>query len=860
LASEFDVTDQVQPGENTVALEVRRWTDASYLECQDFWRLSGITRDCYLYARPSVHLYDFFAQAGLENQYRDGRLRLHVQVWNEGSQPAGKSALEAWLLDPSGQTVYRDTQLLHGLWRPGGRTEVRFDKRVPGVKSWNAEQPHLYTLRLRLHGADGALLEAVERHIGFRSDEICDGRYLHNGVAILLKGANRHETDPVTHQVVSKEGMLRDVLEMKKLNINAVRTCHYPDEPYWYELCDRYGLYMIDEANIESHGMGYDADRTLGNDPAWERAHLLRMERMVLRDRNHPSIIFWSMGNEAGNGHNFYKGYHLIKGLEPSRPVQYERAELDWNTDIYCPMYPPPDELVRYARNNPSRPLIMCEYAHAMGNSLGNLKEYWDVIEKYPALQGGFIWDFVDQGMRDTIRGRVVWSYGGDYGPPGTPSDNNFMCNGIVAPDRSWNPHAHEVRKVYQYIQFRGQPAKDLSVTVYNGYAFKSTENLVYRWRLLENGTEVRRGDWAGSPIEPGREARQKLYYGVLKGGYEYRLQVEACLREAEGLLEAGTRVAAEEFALTASVPPAYVVSAAIPQVREAGEAGGKRITVSGADFSVVFSASARGLETLSYGGRPVITGGLRFNTWRPPNDNDYGAGLQQRLAVWKQVTQAGVVTDLRSEGPGADGRITVTMSMDLLGGDAGLLQVFRIDGSGALEVENVFTARRGQHPMLFKVGNHLVLDRSLDRLEWYGRGPVESYADRTAAAFVGRYAGSVQEQYHPYVRPQESGCHTEVRWARLTRADGTGLELQYTDRPLYVTALPYSPEQLDSGPVKQQRHSGDLDPDGSVHVQVDGFQMGVGSINSWGELPLPGYRLPYRDYRYGYRIRPLLR
>lgn len=858
LESEFDITPFLKPGENLIALEVRRWTDASYLECQDFWRLSGITRDCYVYARPLVHLYDIFALASLTNQYRDGSLRLNAEVWNGSASPQGGTRLSVALKDAEGKLLYEETQRLPGLTRKQGKTEVRFSKVIPAIRGWNAEMPYLYTLQLRLTSPDGKLIEAVERKIGFRTDEILNGRYLHNGQPILIKGVNRHETDPNTHQVVSRESMLRDVLEMKKMNMNAVRTCHYPDDAYWYELCDRYGLYVIDEANIESHGMGYDADKTLANDPAWEYAHLLRMKRMVIRDRNFASIIFWSMGNEAGNGHNFYKGYHLIKGLEPSRPVHYERALLEWNTDLYCPMYPSPADIARYAKTNPSRPLIMCEYAHAMGNSLGNFKEYWDTIEAYPALQGGFIWDWVDQGMNDTINGKAVLTYGGDYGPPGTPSDNNFLNNGVVAPDRRWNPHAWEVKKIHQHIRFAMADKKSGTIRVTNGYFFMNTGKFEYHWKLLENGRIIRSGTFPVPVMPPGEHRTVKVAYGTLRPGQEYHLQVEAVLQQADGILPAATLLAAEEFALTGPQAFAYTPSRAEISVNQVSSGGDTIVTVGNGQFTAVFSRAAKGLQTYELNGKKIVVGGLAFDTWRPPTDNDYGAGLQQKAVVWKDVMQYAKVDELKVVGKDPQGWVTVRVTCSLLGGDAMLIQDFRLDGRGAMQVSNAFTAVKGKYPMMLRIGNHMVLDPSLDRMEWYGRGPVENYADRKAGYFVGRYSGMVHDQYYPYVRPQESGNKSDVRWASVTRADGSGIRIQFMGDLLNVNALPFNPDQLFSGPRKQQKHSGELEPDGYTHLHVDLKQMGLGSINSWGALPMVPYRIPYGDYRYTYMILPL--
>jgi len=854
LESEFDITSLVQPGTNLIALEVRRWSDASYLECQDFWRLSGITRDCYVYARPMVHLYDFFAQSSLTNNYRDGSLQLQAQIWNNAAVPNGKYSLKASLKAPGGKTVFEQTQNTPGLVFAGGKTELQFKAVLPQVMAWSAETPHLYTLQLTLLDENKKTVEVVNRKIGFRTDEVVNGRYLHNGKPIYLYGVNRHETHPLTHQVVSYESMLRDVQEMKRLNINAVRTSHYPNDTRWYELCDAYGLYVIDEANIESHGMGYDLDKTLGNNPVWEYAHLLRMQRMVLRDKNHPSIIFWSMGNEAGNGHNFYKGYHLIKGMDASRPVHYERAEADWNTDIYCPMYPSPAGIAAYARSKPARPLIMCEYAHAMGNSLGNLKEYWDTIYAYPALQGAFIWDWVDQGMRDTLGGKAVYTYGGDYGPPGTPSDNNFLCNGVVAPDRSWNPHAWEVRKAYQPIRFSYNAATQ-TLTVENLLFFKTSGHLACSWKLLQNGNTSATGKLNLPPLQPGQKTSVKLPVALPTGG-EVLLLAEAHTSTEVPLLEKGTLLAFEQFVLRPYQPVAY--KPATTPIALQADAEGNLTTLSNANFRLVLSKSRKGITHYEIGGQPVLDGTLKINTWRPPTDNDYGASLQQKLLQWKDLDAQAELTQMEVGRQQADGWLAVNLTYKVAAGDATWQMQLKIDGAGAMEVSNSFTAGKAKKPMLFKVGNHLELSRQFEQIAWYGCGPIESYPDRKAGYPAGLYGGAIAAQYHPYIRPQEGGNKTDVRYATLTRPDGSGITIYSRGKLLNVNALPYAPDQLFSGATKQQAHSGQLVHDSKVHLHVDGAIMGLGSIDSWGALPMEKYRLPYANYSYSYLIVPV--
>ena len=854
LESEFDLTPFVQEGTNLLALEVRRWTDASFLECQDMWRLSGISRDCYLYARPPVHLYDVFAKPRLVHDYKDGELELLVGAWNQSAQPAAAYKVQVQLFDVAGNLLMDTVQTTTGLKRVnGGRTELLFRSQLKNVRAWTAETPYLYHLQILLLNKEGIVEEVIRQKIGFRTIELKNGQLLVNGKAVYFKGVNRHETDPYSGQVVSRERMRQDILEMKKLNINAVRNSHYPADPYWYELCNEYGLYMIDEANIESHGMYYSPERTLGNDPAFELAHLTRMKRMVLRNKNNPCIIMWSMGNEAGNGSNFYQGYHLIKGMDPSRPVHYERAELDWNTDVYCPMYPSPDELVAYARTNPSRPLIMCEYAHAMGNSVGNFKEYWDVIEQYPVLQGGFIWDWVDQAQLLQKNGKQLWGYGGDWGPAGIPSDNNFMCNGVVSPDRSWNPHAWEVQKVYQSIRFRLTDAANGRLEVKNGYFFRDLKGFVLEYALLKNGVAVQQGDNVVLTAGAGETEQVQLPYRLPADAAEYHLQVTVRLT-GDPLLPNGTPLAREEFALTAAQPFVYKTDRRPLQVQETDS----HLVVKNKTVQLVFDKKSGSMIRYTVKGQEIFTAGPQPSFWRAPVDNDYGAGLQNKLKNWKTAAAEAVLQELKAGIQDSSGWLAVTVKRSMLGGDALYIQTIRVDGAGALMITNDFKAINGKYPMLFRFGNTLQLPAQFRQLEWMGRGPRESYADRKTASFVGQYQSAITDQYYPYVRPQESGNKTDVRWARLLRNDGTGVFIAAADTLLSISALPYSMEQLDSGPQKQQRHSGELEPAGPVYLQVDLRQMGVGGIDSWGSLPLPVYRLPYQDYKYSYWVVPV--
>ncbi|QEC70124.1 DUF4981 domain-containing protein [Panacibacter ginsenosidivorans] len=870
LESEFDITDYVNEGNNLIAMEVRRWTDASFLECQDFWRLSGITRDCYVYARPQVHMYDFFAKPSLINNYKDGNLDIEVQAWNESAAQHGNYKIQVQLFDDKGNKIIDTVQTTYGLRRSNGsKTELHFHNTFMDAKQWSAEIPNLYRLQLTLLTDKDETVEVISKKIGFRNIEIKNAQLLVNGKPVYIKGVNRHETDPYTNQVVSHERMLQDITEMKKMNINAVRDCHYPDDAYWYDLCNEYGLYMIDEANIESHGMGYNIDRTLANNPVWELAHLTRMKRMVLRDKNNPCIIMWSMGNEAGNGNNFYEGYHLIRGMDPSRPIHYERAELDWNSDVFCPMYPDPAYLAKYASSNPTKPLIMCEYAHAMGNTDGNFKDYWDIIESYPSLQGGFIWDWVDQGMYLEKNGKKVWGYGGDWGPEGTPSDNNFMCNGLVAPDRVWNPQSYEVRRVYQNIKFRLIDAKEGKLEIKNGYFFKDLSNYKLKFELYANGLLQQGGEYDDFSTKPGSKelvdignkfiplsnSVPLISLNKLDPSKEYYLRVSMELINDEGLLKAGTVLAWDEFKLNDRVRFGYKNSKEKINISRDNQ---NTLELKNKNFNLVFDKATGNITTYKAGGKNIFTSGPLPNFWRAPNDNDYGAGFQKKLVEWKDAGTNGKLVSITSTPQNADGWLTVTVQRSLLNGDANYTQTFMIDGNGAIQVNNQFKATGGNHNMLFRFGNHMQLPTDFINISWYGRGPMESYQDKKTAAMVGSYSGAIKDQYYPYIRPQESGNKTDVRWARITRKDGSGIIIAATDTLLSVNALPYNADQLWTGAEKKQAHSGELEPDKNIHLDVDLQQMGVGGINSWGSWPLEQYRLPYKDYSYSYLIVPV--
>lgn len=849
LPAEFNVTDYVKAGTNSIALEVYRWSDGSYLECQDFWRISGIERDVYLYARPKIQLADYFAKAGLENKYTDGVFDLSVDVRSiDTKKQKGSISVE---ITKDNQSVYSNSTDYE--LSPNAVKSFSFKKTIPQVKTWSAEIPNLYQLNIIIKDKKGNVIEAISRKLGFRTSEVKDGQYLVNGQPILFKGVNRHEHDPNTGHVISREDMLRDVQIFKEYNINAVRTAHYPNDPYFYELCDEYGIYVVDEANIESHGMGYALDRTLANDPAWLKAHLARVERMVERDKNHPSIVIWSLGNEAGNGYNFYESYLLAKKMDDTRPTQYERAVHEWNSDLFVPMYDTPEQVEAYAKDpRRTKPYVQCEYAHAMGNSMGGFKEYWDLYEKYDKLQGGFIWDYVDQGIKIEKNGREIYAYGGDFGPEGTPSDNNFLNNGLVQPDRKPNPHIHEVAHIQQNVKFYENDLANGIIDIKNWYFFRDLSNYKLNWEVIANGDVVESGTMETIEITPQAKKAVKIpFKTAYKNGVEYFLNVAAVLKSDEALLDAGHIVAYEQFQLQeANVQIPEKATATVSSKTQ-----GDVITVTGENFTVVFDQKSGALTDYNFKNKSLLEKGPVVNFWRAPVDNDYGAGTQKRYKVWKDAgTRGSVTTSVKQR---SKTEVEIEFTRDLFDGDAKIIETFLVDGNGVVKVTNNLKAIKGEHPDFFKFGNKLVLPEAYTNITFYGKGPFEAYADRQHAAKVGLYKQSIAEQYFPYIRPQETGNKLDVRWMALTKADGSGLKF-LSEKPLSVSALNFAEEDLHTNDERVQHHAGEIDPRKEVFVNIDGFQQGLGSINSWGTLPLEPYRLPYKDYSYSYWMVPI--
>lgn len=829
LEPEFDITKFVVPGkDNLIAFQVFRWSDGTYLEDQDFWRLSGVARDNYLYARPKNNrIDDIRVTPDLINDYTDGVLNVALTL-------KGKPAVSLSLTAPDGKEV------ASAALKPG-QTEARLE--VANPLKWTAETPALYTLT----ATAGA--EVIPLKVGFRKVEMKNKQLLVNGKPILIKGVDRHELDPDGGYVVSRERMLQDLRIMKENNINAVRTSHYPNDNQWYDLCDSIGIYVVAEANIESHGMGYGAE-TLAIRPEWEKAHRERNERNVARNFNHPSVIIWSMGNEAGDGPNFEKVYAMIKEMDPSRPVQYERAGLNPWTDIFCPMYASPDYVGKYATNpDTDRPIIQCEYNHVMGNSGGGFKEYMDLTRRDSLNQGGFIWDFVDQSLRKTLPdGTEIYAYGGDYNPYDA-SDNNFCDNGLISPDRVPNPHMAEVARQYQSIWATPVDLTKGLIEVYNENFFTDLSNYQLRWTLLRDGHAIGSGSATLPAIAPQSRETVRLPYSLpAADGKELLLNVEfVTLNEAQlipaGHVQAKVQLPVSEYTFTEPV----VEASALPI--EVISNNYNRLIVKSSVARFEFGRADGFLCVYTVDGAPMLTdgGNLTPNFWRAPTDNDYGANLAVKRRIWRNPELK--LMSLEA-GEVADGTVTVTAKYTLPQVNSTLEMLYTMNADGRLLVSSTLTPGEDadKYPELFRFGLQMQMPEKLDISNYYGRGPVENYVDRKSDAFIGRYTQSADEQAYPYIRPQETGSKSDIRfWAQTSRG-GRGLLLT-SGAPFHASALRYSIEALDNGDYKTQRHFPEVSKADYVNLLVDSEQSGVGGIDSWGALPLPEYRLPLADY-----------
>ena len=848
LTAEFDITSYLKKGKNTIAMQVFRWCDGSYLEDQDFLRFTGIARDCYLYAKENTAVNNIKVTSDLINDYTDGTLAIDIDF------KSSPSSLQLILTDAEGNEIENKTVKVSGKSYKGNFTYTN-------PKKWTAETPNLYTLQAILKSGN-KVTEVVPVKVGFRKVEIKNNQLCVNGQPILIKGVNRHELDPDGGYIVSRERMIQDIQIMKQFNINAVRTCHYPNDEMWYELCDEYGLYVVAEANVESHGMGY-GEKTLAKNPLYKKAHLERNERNVKRNQNHPSIIIWSLGNEAGMGENFLNAYEWIKKYDTSRPVQYEQAHGKEGTDIYCPMYAGYNHCENYLKGEPAKPLIQCEYAHAMGNSMGGFVEYWDMIRKYPMYQGGFIWDYVDQSLRKVNENGVeIWAYGGDWSRYDA-SDNNFMNNGLLTPDREPNPHMYEVGRIYQDIQMSAG-SKANTVNIHNEFYFKDFSQYYAEWSLILDGKTVKKGIRTDINVEPQstKEVAFDFNADAYKGKGELLLNVAFILKDQDGLLDAGHEVAKGQFAVSGEPTKGaeYFTTA------EAANCTTTPLQVKDNDYNflIVTNGDVR-VEINKHNGyiAAINKGGFKYladdahlepNFWRPPTDNDYGASLQRKYRTWHNPKIK--LESLNTEKEG--GEVIVKANYEMKDQQANLELTYVISPCGTIEVTQKMSATEGAEVSeMFRYGMRVAMNGNFGVSEYYGRGPVENYIDRCSATDLGIYRQTTAENFFPYIRPQENGNKTDIRWWKQVNAGGRGLAF-YGDSPIAMSALNYTISSLDDGWDKGQSHSPEVTPCKNVNMTIDQVQMGLACENSWGAIPREEYRLKYQDREFKFVIRPL--
>ncbi len=846
LPAHFNITPLLRKGENRLAVKVFRFSDGSYLEDQDYWKYSGIERNVYLYARPHSRVEDFEMNASLTDDYRAGDLKLDLKLRNvvPGQEVEWK--------------VLDGTQVLATNRREIGSaadTLLHFNRVFKEITPWSSETPQLYTLVVNLKGAEGEELESFTHRFGFRSVEIKNGMLQVNNVPILIKGVNRHEHDPHTGRTITVESMLKDISLMKQFNINAVRCCHYPNNPEWYALCDEYGLYLVDEANIESHGMDAHPDGTLANYPEWEGAFMERMARMMERDRNFTSIITWSMGNESGYGKHFETLYNYAKKSDPSRPVQYEGSRKTGVSDIYCPMYARIWALREFVNQRQPRPLILCEYAHAMGNSVGNLNDYWELIYKYDQLQGGFIWDWVDQAfaVKDE-QNRAIWAYGGDMGFVGVPNDSNFCVNGLVAADRTLHPHIHEVAKVYQNIHFEAVPFASNRIRVTNRFDFISLDDYELAWVVEADGMAVDSGTLSFPSVAP----HQSGYVDIPMKKYEadpreYFLKLEVKSKLERPFVPTGYVVATEQWQLP--VERLALVKngkTALPVVtREAN-----RWVVKGEDFSVAFDANDGTMLSLNYGGKEMVSRGLKPGFMRPFTDNDIPNGTIVRTAPWQNLEKT--MRPLKPRVEQKQGDVLIRTGYALPALDAEIAICYRIEGSGAVQVTMDFIDGKVALPEMLRFGMNLELPAHYEMMSWLGRGPHENYADRKSSALIGRYSAKVWDQFHPYVRPQETANKCDVRWVSLCDDSGYGIQI-VGEEPLSVSAWNFRPEAIGYTPFNMKRkHGGSVAKEELVWLNIDAVQAGVGGDNTWGAQVHPEYTITPEPRSYTFTILPV--
>lgn len=868
VAAEFDITPFLKKGKNLIAFQTFRWCDGSWCEDQDFWRLSGPARENYLYARSKDHrLLDVRVETDLKNNYKDGYLNITAKV-------QGNTLAYFGLYDPDGKEVIvtGTDNVKNGV--------AKYQLRVKNVRKWSAETPNLYTLVVSPIQNGGMYLpyEIVQVKVGFRKVEIKNKQFLVNGQPVLLKGANRHEIDPDEGYNVSEQRMIQDIMMMKRMNINAVRTCHYPDDPRWYDLCDKYGLYVVAEANQESHGFQY-GDDAAAKKPEFAKQIMERNQHNVSMFFNHPSIVTWSMGNETVMGDNFLQAYKWIKSQDKTRPVQYEQARRGEGTDIFCPMYYPVAASEKYAKDpNSPMPLIQCEYNHTMGNSGGNLSDYWNLIRKYPILQGGFDWDFVDQALHRNIvkpmsilpykmnneeLRKIEYCYGGDYNKY-DPSDNNFNCNGIIGPDRQMNPHAYEVAYQYQNIWTKMVNAETGEVSVHNENFFRDLSNYALAWSLEEDGVETQNGTIADLDVPAQQTKNFTIPYDKSKiKGKEVFLNIDFRLKEAEPLLTAGQVMAYAQLPVVTKQACSGDCSKMLAQGhgKKKMKLAAKKnnvVAVTTPNLTFKIDRSTGLISEYAYNGKSLLGEGgtLKPNFWRAPTDNDMGAGLQKKFKAWKNPQMNLKNIDVKKDKKTNSVTILTSFDMPEVQGQMDITYVV-FANTGAVKVTEDFKATEGAKVSdMFRFGMLMQMPYTMEKSNYYGRGPIENYSDRKDCMRIGVYTDDADNQYFPYIRPQESGTKSDIRWWKQTDATGLGLQVK-SCTPFYASAIHFDTEELDDGDDKEQRHSFDLKKSKFTNLFLDSAHMGVGGENSWGAWPLEKYRVHYGNKTFTFTLIP---
>ena len=854
--AEFNITPYLKKGDNLLAVQVFRWHDGSYLEDQDFWRISGIERDVFLYALPKQSIWDFNVEASLDNKYRNGLFNATINLRRFNGYKGEKASLNIELKDADGHTVFNKKIKVN----PSNDSLqwVQMNGVIKNVQPWNGEHPYLYDMVISLTNPDGSTIYTGSK-IGFRTIEIKDSQLMINGVPFIVHGTDRHEHDPVNGHVLDKASMVRDIQLMKEFNINAVRNSHYPNNPLWYKLCDQYGIYLVDEANVEIHGMGdlpgrFDTTVHPAYLPQWAPSIADRIHRAVKTNRNHPSVIIWSMGNECGNGQVFKESYKWIKKENPTRPVQFEQALENENTDIVCPMYPPMRYMKSYAASNKTRPFIMCEYAHAMGNSSGNFQEYWDVINSNKKMQGGFIWDWVDQGIQTTNKyGKTFFAYGGDLGSYDLHNDENFCANGLVAADRTPHPGLYEVKKVYQDIIFSDFNLSKKEIKVANRFAFTNLDQYRFKWEIYKNGELLKEGTF-DVDLSPRSEKKVQLPIPDVKEepGVEFALNVFAFIKEPQPLLDAGHEIAREQFFINSQYFTKQKSIASDLKVNK----NDNSLSFSNNTTEGEINLKSGLISSYHFKGQPQIIDQFpEPDFWRAPTDNDFGNGMPVKLGIWRNAYVNRSVKNVEVEEKNDDGvKITIHYFLNDVGVPYMLVYLIKNDASIQITASIDMTGKKLSE--LPRFGMRMQLPPTYDRLNYYGRGPWENYSDRNTSAFIGKYTGMVENQYaENYIRPQESGNKTDVRWLKVTDKDGMGIQVEGI-QPICFSAINHSSEDLDPGLTKKQQHPINLKPRHEVYLNIDLKQRGVGGDNSWGALPHQQFRLLDDKYTYSYILR----